>query len=71
MSLGPREERGVPASKRLDPRARLRTARPIRHLVGHPEALNHNLAVAQRRERFGGSKHAIQRTLPAGPKESG
>src|SRR5712692_8322943 len=45
MSLGPSEERGVPASKRLDPRSRLRIVCPLRHLVGHPEALNQDLTV--------------------------
>src|SRR5712691_7490693 len=71
MTLGPAEDRGVPASKRLYPRARLRIARPFRHLVGHPETLNHYLTVAKRRERLGGSKHPIQRTLLACPKEGG
>jgi len=33
------------------------------------EALRHGLAVAKRRERFGGSKHPIQRALLAGAKE--
>jgi hypothetical protein len=40
-------------------------------LVGHTEALRYDLAVAKRRERFGGSKHPIQRALLAGPQEGG
>src|SRR5262249_17727428 len=71
MSSGPSEERDVPASKRLDPGTGLRIARPVRHLVGYPETLNHYLTVAKRRERLGGSKRPIQRTLLAGPKEGG